>query len=274
MTEAIALFFAGLGAIVGSFLNVVIHRLPRAEPMRLMGRSMCPSCGQVIAWHDNLPLLSYLLLRGRCRRCRWPIPVRYPAVEALGAVLFALAFLRGEALAWTPLLPAVALSAAFLASLVAAAIIDLRHRILPDLLTLKVALPIALVASATIPALHGTSLFGVSLASAGKPGLASLLVGGAGAVVGGGTILLARAVGGRLLRREAIGLGDAKLMAACGVMVGPEGALLSIAIASLLGSVVGVGFRLATRRREVPFGPFLATGVAISLLTGLHLRGL
>jgi len=274
VSAAIAVFFGGLGAIVGSFLNVVIHRLPRAEPMRLMGRSQCPSCGQVIAWHDNVPLLSYLLLLGRCRRCRWPIPLRYPTVEALGAGLFALAFLRAEALGWSPVLPAAGLASAFLATLVAASFIDLHHRILPDLLTLKFGLSIALVASVTVPALHGTSLFGTSLSSVGKPGLASLLVGACGAAVGGATILLLRGAGSRLLRREAMGLGDAKLMVACGMMVGPDGALLSIAFASVLGSLVGGARWLATGSRVVPFGPFLAAGSATVLLTGLRLRGM
>jgi len=268
VTAALALLFGGLGAIVGSFLNVVIHRLPRAEPMRLMGRSQCPSCRAVIAWFDNLPLLSYLLLLGRCRRCRWPIPIRYPAVEALGSGLFAVALLRGDTLGWSPLLAGAGLVSAFLAALVAASFIDLRHRTLPDLLTLKVALPIATLAAVAVPAIHGTSLWGVSLAGAGKPGLASLLVGMAGSAAGAGAVLLVRSVALRLTRRASMVAGDAKLMAACGMLVGPQGALVAIALALLVGGTL----RLVLRGRAPPYGPLLAAGATATLLVGPALR--
>jgi leader peptidase (prepilin peptidase)/N-methyltransferase len=264
-------FAAGFGAIIGSFLNVVIHRLPRGEPMG-MSRSKCPKCSTQIAARDNIPLLSWLLLLGRCRACRARISLRYPLVEALTAALFALAWRRAGLLGWEPIAAAFPAVAGFLAVLVAASFIDWDLKILPDRLTLRAGPLFALLGVLLVPGIHGTSLFGEDLARAMKPGLASLVVGLAGAVAGGGVILLIRQAGTLLLKREAMGLGDVKLMATCGLLLGPLPVLLAIGVAMVVGSVIGVGIWIATKNREIPFGPFLAFGAMAVLLYGDPIR--
>lgn len=263
---------AGLfGLVVGSFLNVVVHRLPLREPLGLFRktRSQCPSCSATIAWYDNLPLLSYVALLGRCRACRWRIPLRYPLVELTTGALFALAAVRTEDLGWTPGWLAWAVAAAFSAVCVAASAIDFRHKILPDVLTLRVGPLIALVGTVFVVDLHGTVLFGHDLAGQSlKPGMASLVVGAVGAVTGGGIIWLIRALGTLALKREAMGLGDVKFMAMAGLLLGPVPTLFALAVALLGGSVLGVAIWIATRNREIPFGPFLALGVLAVLFHG------
>lgn len=267
MSGLLLAFAAGFGAIVGSFLNVIIHRLPRGEPFGLQ-RSKCPKCGTQIRAADNVPLLSYLLLRGRCRACKAPISLRYPFVEALTAALFALGLHRVLALGWEPLGMALVAVLGFLAVLVALSFIDWDLKILPDKLTLRTGPVFALLGALAVPAIHGTTLFGEDLALSMKPGLASLLVGLAGAVAGGGVILLIRLLGSWILKKEAMGLGDVKLMAMCGLLLGPTPVLLSIGVALVVGSVLGIAIWIATKNREIPFGPFLALGAATVLLYG------
>lgn len=269
MTTVLVLFSAGFGAIVGSFLNVVIYRLPRDEPLGLFrkSRSACPECGATIHWYDNVPLLSYAVLRGRCRACGWRIPLRYPLVEALNAALFAACAWRAIALDWRPLLVVILVSGSFSSLLLAAAAIDIRHQLLLDKLTLRAGPVIAVLGVLLIPALPGTVLFGHELAGASvKPGLASLLVALTGGAVGAGAVGLIRWLGSVVLRREAMGLGDVKLMGTCGLLLGPTGVLLALGVAFLVGAVLGLLIWGVTRRREIPFGPFLALGAWFVML--------
>jgi len=267
MTATLAVFAGAFGTLIGSFLNVVIYRLPRGERFGGASRSQCPQCKALIHWYDNLPLLSYLVLRGRCRACGWRIPVRYPLVEALTGALFAACMLRAVAAGWQPVLLAGLLTGGFAAMLVAASFIDLAHQLLPDALTLRTGLPLAAITVLLVPRLHGTALLGSDLAAGGmKASVASLVVGAAGAAVGGGLLMLIRVIGGRLARREAMGLGDVKLMAACGLLLGPEGTIQALFSALLIGAVVGGGTWLLARRKEMPFGPFLAVGTLLILL--------
>jgi leader peptidase (prepilin peptidase)/N-methyltransferase len=257
------------GAIIGSFLNVVIYRLPREEPLGLLRRtrSKCPSCDATIRWYDNVPLVSYLLLRGRCRACRWRIPLHYPLVEAATGGLFLVCMLRvHQQAAWTPGWLAFLVTAAFSAVCVAAAVIDFHHKIPPDKLTLRVGPVIVLIGALGVPGFHGGVLLDHDLGTTMKPGLASLVVGLAGLLVGGGVIYAIRALGTLLLRREAMGLGDVKFMAMCGLLLGPKAALLAIGVAMVGGAVLGVGIWIITRNREIPFGPFLALGALAVLL--------
>jgi len=253
---------AALGAIVGSFLNVVVYRIPRDVPLGLFRktRSFCPSCEQDIAWFDNIPILSYVMLRGRCRRCDARISFRYPLVEASSAVLFALAATRTADLGWSPAWLGFAVSAGFTAVCLAATAIDFEHKILPDELTLRAGPVICLVGALFVPGFHGTAVFGYELVPAVKAPLASLLVGLAGAGVGGGIIALVRWIGTLIVRREAMGLGDVKFMAMCGLLLGPWGSVLGIMVAMVGGSVLGLLIWAITRNREIPFGPFLAMG--------------
>jgi leader peptidase (prepilin peptidase)/N-methyltransferase len=265
-----AVLAGGLGAIVGSFLNVVIHRIPRDEPLGLFRktRSYCPSCKSQIAWFDNVPVLSYVYLMGKCRGCGWRIPVRYPLVEASCAALFVLVVYRVDALGWTPGWLAFAVAAAFSAICLASTAIDFEHKILPDELTLRAGPVVGLVGALFVPAIHGTVLFRHDLVPSVNPALASLLIGAAGAATGAGIIGGIRWLGTLIARREAMGLGDVKFMAMCGLLLGPWGTVLAIMVAMVGGSVLGLLIWAITRNREIPFGPFLAMGALAVLFYG------
>jgi leader peptidase (prepilin peptidase)/N-methyltransferase len=286
VTVVLIVLAAAFGSLIGSFLNVVIHRLPLDQPLGLLRRtrSKCPNCDATIRWYDNIPLLSYLALAGRCRACRWRIPLRYPVVEAVTAALFALAALRAQQLPWHPRWLGFGVAAAFGAVCIAASAIDFQHKILPDKLTLRVGPVICLIGAVFVPGragdvdgFHRTALFGAELArmkpgEAGvNPGLASLVVGLAGVVVGAGVIYAIRWIGSLLVRREAMGLGDVKFMGMCGLLLGPEAALLAIGVAMVGGAVLGVLIWIVTRNREIPFGPFLALGALAVLLYGAQI---
>jgi leader peptidase (prepilin peptidase)/N-methyltransferase len=235
------------GLVIGSFLNVCIHRLPSSESI-VHPRSRCPQCGHVIRIYDNVPVLSYLLLRGRCRDCGAPISLRYPVVELLSGAFGAMVVAR-FGLGWQALLM-YALIAAFLVI----TFIDLDHRIIPDVITLP-GIPIGLAASL-------------------GPGLISPLEALIGMLAGGGSLFLV-AWGYQLLtRREGMGGGDIKLLAMIGAFIGWKGVLFTLFIASLTGTLAGMA--LIFRRRgdmklAVPFGPFLAVGAIAYLFMGPEL---
>lgn len=242
---AFLVVWAGLvGLIVGSYLNVVVHRLPKGEST-VTPRSRCPACGAAIRAHDNLPVLSWFLLGGRCRDCRAPISPRYPLTEAVTGALFAYAVAR---FGWT----LDALAAALLGSLlVALAGIDLDHFLLPDRLTLP-----------------GLAL-GLLLAPFLSEG--SLARGVQGALVGAG-VLLVLAGGWELVRGvEGMGLGDVKMLAMIGAFVGVAGVVVTLVVASFAGSVAGLA--LVARGRgglasKLPFGVFLAAGGLVAIFFG------
>ncbi|MEA2600864.1 MAG: leader peptidase (prepilin peptidase) / N-methyltransferase [Acidobacteriota bacterium] len=248
----LGLYATVLGLIVGSYLNVVIYRLPLGIST-VLPRSRCPECGAAIRARDNVPVVSFLLLRGRCRACGARISGRYPLIEGATALLFLGCYLRFgasfEALA----------GALFCALMVALAIIDLDHMILPDVLTW----PGIVVGILLQPLLSWARL---------GPGPWRALAGGAlGAAVGAG-ILLAVWGGWYLLRREeGMGLGDVKMLAAIGAFLGWQGVLVSLFFAALSGSAVGVGlmaWRGGDLRSKLPFGTFLALGGLIALFAG------
>jgi leader peptidase (prepilin peptidase)/N-methyltransferase len=236
-----AITFAGvLGAIVGSFLNVVSYRLPRHESL-ISPASHCPKCGTPVKPYDNIPILSWLLLRGRCRSCAAPISPRYPLVEALTAALCV-----GAVLAHTSV-SGVALSVALILLVVPAALIDLEHRIIPNRLTaLGAVLALAI---------------GVALDPAGEP---ERLIAGAGA---GGLLLLAA-----LAYPGGMGMGDVKLAGVMGLFLGRAvaPAILVALLAGVLVGVVVIAEKGAQQGRKtaVPFGPFLALGALVGVFAG------
>jgi leader peptidase (prepilin peptidase)/N-methyltransferase len=272
VTIVLVVLAAVFGSLIGSFLNVVIYRLPRDEPLGLLRRtrSKCPNCDVTIRWYDNIPLLSYLALVGRCRACRWRIPLRYPLVEAVTAAVFAVCALRAQQLPWDPRWLGFGVATAFGAVCIAASAIDFQLKILPDKLTLRAGPVICLIGAVFVPGFHGTALFGAELAGM-KPGLASLVVGLAGGVAGAGVIYAIRWIGSLLVRREAMGLGDVKFMGMCGLLLGPGPALLAIGVAMVGGAVLGVLIWIVTRNREIPFGPFLAFGALAVLFYGARI---
>lgn len=260
---------------MGSFLNVVIWRLPQENPRQrsLGGRSRCPHCGTQIRWFDNLPVLGWLLLRGRARCCGKGIAVRYPMVEALTAGLFlALAL-------WSPFGPvlvpaangvggaidaaaaaAFGLQAAFVSLLVACTFIDFDHQLLPDALTYP-GMAIGLLGGFW-PGVAGVLTPDDATPLAMRTLLASLL----GLLVGAGSTWSIRAVGSRIFRREAMGLGDVKFLGMIGAFLGWQGALLSLFLGCIAGALIGGALALRSGLGlKIPFGPYLALGALVTL---------
>lgn len=271
-------FVAIFGAIIGSFLNVVIHRLPRGESI-VFPNSKCPSCGAKIGPFDNLPIISYLLLRGRCRSCRASISPRYPAVEALTALLYAAVFLAD--VYWRGGLTLVILfDLVFVTALVALIFIDAEHMLLPNAITYP-GMVFAVIARLILPYLVGEGAFedlpslAHGLFSTWPLEAASVAGAVLGALVGGGSLWLMGWLWERLRGVEAMGLGDVKMMFMVGAYLGWRLTILTIFAGVLSGSIIGVG--LMARRGEkdmqmqLPFGIFLGIGAIFSLLTGARI---
>jgi len=235
---------AVFGALVGSFLNVCIYRLPREESIVWPG-SHCPSCRAPIAWYDNVPLLSYVWLRGRCRNCRLPITVRYPLVEAANAAGY-VTILWVFGAGWTTVLYCILFSA-----LLVVTGTDLSDYFIPNSIT-RPGIALGLLGAATV---LPVSLMDASL----------------GVAIGGGIIWFLVWVSPYLFGKEGMGKGDVKLVAMIGAFLGWKPALLTIMIGSLAGSVIGIGliaFGLMKREDYIPFGPYLVFGALISMFFG------
>jgi leader peptidase (prepilin peptidase)/N-methyltransferase len=238
--EVVLLLF---GLCVGSFLNVCIHRLPLKQSVVRPG-SRCPSCGYELRWYDNVPVLSYVMLRARCRSCSRPISLQYPLIEVVTAIVF---LAHWYAFGPTPLLAArLVLGCA----LIVLFMIDLEHQILPDVITLP-GIVIGLVLSVFLP-----------------PGpIASLI----GVLLGGGVVWAIAEAWFRLRKVEAMGFGDVKMLAMVGAWLGWKMVLLTFVLSSMMGGLVGAVL-LASRRADmatrVPFGTMLAVAAMIASLYG------
>jgi leader peptidase (prepilin peptidase)/N-methyltransferase len=261
------IFIATLGALIGSFLNVVIHRVPREESI-VFPNSRCPSCGTAIKAYDNVPILSFLVLRGRCRACGTSISARYPAIEALTALLFALVFLHDG------LTLALPFDLIFVAALVALIFIDAEHMILPDVITLP-GLVFALLVRALVPNLDGLAFLSEGLLAGWPVWLISLAGALFGAAIGGGSLWLMGWLWERARGVEAMGLGDVKMMFMVGAYLGWPLTIVTIFLGVVGGAVIGVGLMLWRRERDMqmllPFGIFLGIGAIASLLAGQQL---
>lgn len=243
MPETLIWIYAALvGAAIGSFLNVCVSRLPAGESV-ISPRSRCPSCEHPIAWYDNIPVVSYLLLRGRCRACESRISAQYPLVElAVAAIWLAMAVRFGvsvEALR----------GAIFLTLLLGIALTDARHMVIPDHFSL------------------GGVLLGLVFAA--PPGDFPLGRAITGAALGYGLLWLVAWGGEKVFRKPALGMGDVHMMAMVGAFVGTSGALLTVLLGSVLGLLVGVPIswwrgRLAVMNTYLPLGVYLAVGAAIA----------
>jgi leader peptidase (prepilin peptidase)/N-methyltransferase len=258
------------GAVVGSFLNVVIHRVPRAESI-VLPSSHCPSCGAGIAFYDNVPVLSYLMLGGRCRSCRARISARYPAVEALTGILWV-------AVAWRDGLTfALPLDLVFVTAIMVLVFIDAEHMILPNVITYP-GIVFSLVARLALPYLLGQPHFDdlpmlLSGLLAGQPLWAASLLGALlGALVGGGSLWLMGWAWEKLRGVEAMGLGDVKMMFMVGAYLGWRLTILNIFLGVLSGSLIGILLMLRQGKRDMqmllPFGVFLGIGAVAALLVG------
>lgn len=254
------------GLIVGSFLNVVIHRVPRRTFFKAGQRSHCPACGAPIAWYDNIPVLSWLRLRGRARCCGALISVRYPFVEVLTGIVFAAAcFGRdvttadGFQVAQAGLL---AVDLFLLAMMIACSAIDLEHRILPDVLNFF-GIGVGFLVAFLLPELHAGGWFS-RIASQLDPGGIAFLNAFCGCLLGAGSLYAIAWIGKLAYKTEAMGLGDVKFMAFTGTFIGPDGVLLTLLVACVLGAIIGLIATMRTGDPLIPFGPFLAAGVLLA----------
>ncbi|OFW14986.1 MAG: hypothetical protein A3F70_15670 [Acidobacteria bacterium RIFCSPLOWO2_12_FULL_67_14] len=243
MPPSLLLGFAAAGFIVGSFLNVCIHRLPRRESVVWPG-SRCASCGRTLAWYENIPVASWLVLRARCRTCGAPISPIYPLVETATAVVFA-----GGLAVYGPT-PLLAVRLMFASALIVLFVIDLQHRILPNAITLPGA-ALGFLASWFLP-----------------PGWFSSLVG----IAAGAGIPLAIAEAYRRVRgQEGLGMGDVKMLAMVGAFLGWPLMILTLVIASFAGSIAGLTLLASgkgTMQAALPFGTFLALGALVAAVAG------
>ncbi len=244
----LVIFAFAFGAAMGSFANVLIHRLPMGLSIVSPG-SRCPSCSARIRWFDNIPIVSYFILGGRCRACKTVISPRYPLVEALSGFLFAAMLFRFG------IQPATAALALFAWALLVITFIDLDHRIIPDIISLP-----------------GTIL---GLAFSFVPGFPRPMDSAIGVAIGAGFLFLILYAYEKIMGEEGMGLGDVKLLAMIGAFLGWQALPVTVLVSSLTGSIVGVGYALikgeSVRKFPVPFGPFLALGAIVHLFFGVEL---
>ncbi len=266
-----ALVFA-FGACWGSFFNVCIYRIPRGQSV-VHPPSHCPKCDRAIAWYDNIPLLSFLLLRARCRRCGAPIACRYVLVETLTAVLFLLVWLklgrpwdpRPLALAPTASLGVILAYWIAVGGLVVGTFIDLERMILPDRITWG-GMATGLILSAIWPELHAPPSFPDSV-----PFYIGLIRSATGAAFGFGLLWAVAFIGRLIFKRDAMGFGDVKLLGAIGAFLGWQAVLFTVMLSSFVGSAVGLTLVFSKRKKmqsRIPYGPYLALAALIWMLWG------
>ncbi len=274
------------GLVIGSFLNVVIYRLPQETMSIVKPRSFCPICRAWIAWYDNLPVLSYFVLGGKCRHCKTGISFRYPLIEILTGFAFVATLILSPA--EEPAVFFVRLG--IVSALIAVTMIDFDHFIIPDAITLP-GMGVALIVAYAFPSMFRHSLLFTegNVLDSGSALIVSLM----GIFIGAGSVYMV-GLGGRLLfRKDAMGLGDVKFMGAMGGFLGPDAVLAAFILGALLGAIyglgnvmilgftkairlrkrglslgkaVGCGLRLGRRRGSyIPFGPFLSAGSLIVL---------
>ena len=238
MLSIISIIF---GAVVGSFLNVCISRLPKEESIVTPG-SHCPHCQKPIKFYDNVPLVSYILLNGRCRYCKESISIQYPLVEGITALVSLILFMRfGPTLSYL-------FYFSFVAALIVISVIDLYHQIIPDVISLP-GIGVGLLASLAIPQINFID---------------SLI----GALLGGGSLFIVATLYQWLFKREGMGGGDVKLLAMIGAFLGWKAVILTILLGSLIGSIAGIIIMVSKGKDfkyAIPFGPFLSLGGVISL---------
>lgn len=244
LTEFLIFIF---GLCIGSFLNVCIYRLPESKSI-VHPRSMCPNCGALIRFYDNIPVLSYVALRAKCRHCETSISFRYPVIELMSGIFAVGVFLKYG------ITFEAAIYYAFVAALLVITFIDIDHQIIPDVITLP-GIPIFFAASFALPEITAVE---------------SIL----GILIGGGSLFSIAWLYHLLTKKEGMGGGDIKLLAMMGAIIGWPGVLFTIFVASAVGTVSGMLLMLKNRKTmklAIPFGPFLAIGATAYILFGPQL---
>ncbi len=276
-----AAFSFAAGACVASFLNVVAWRVPRGESI-VSPPSHCPKCNAPIRWWQNIPILSWLALRGRCANCREPISPRYILVELLGGVLFLAAFLHIFGDGWPTIFGRVqSLSVGSVVSLfvwwiwialmIVGSFIDFDHKLLPDFVTVG-----GMVLGVAYWALLSLSFRDFHPEFLNLKMYLPLLFSIAGLVFGFGLLWLIRFLGSKAFKREAMGMGDVFLMGAVGAIFGPVAVLVTLILSSLFGSVVGVSMVALSKTKfgkfvEIPYGPYICMGCLVWMFWGMDL---
>jgi len=254
LTIILGFFSFGLGACIASFLNVVIWRVPRGESI-VSPPSHCPKCNHLIKWYQNIPILAWLVLRGKCANCKAPISPRYILIETLGGCLFLAAFLKVgvgvELLVWW----------IWLSLMIVGSMIDFDHKLLPDFVTIG-GMILGVIFGGVNSIIHHSSFIIHH----------SLL----GLAFGFGLLWLVRFLGSKAFKREAMGLGDVFLMGAVGALFGPVAVLMTLILSSVFGSVVGVGMVLLLKTKfgrfvEIPYGPYICLGCLAWMFYGSEL---
>jgi len=271
-----ALAYGCFGLIIGSFLNVCIHRIPRRESILFPG-SHCPQCGKSVRPYDNIPVLSYLLLGGKCRFCRNPISLQYPAVELITGLCFFGCAVHKWSDYQDGVSAAVFLNSAFLAAVIVLVFIDYHHQILPNVLTI----PGAIVGIVLSPLQAGnffedpiTRNLSPAISSVPPDWMQSWIGSILGALAGAGTLYLVAFLYLRVRRKQGLGMGDVKMMAMVGAFLGWPLAFLTIFFGSALGSLIGVVlilFKGRSLQHKLAFGTFLGIASAFSLFWGIDL---
>jgi leader peptidase (prepilin peptidase) / N-methyltransferase len=242
-STTLVILSAVLGLVIGSFLNVCIHRLPLGQSI-VSPRSRCPKCGHSLSWFENIPVISWVLLGGKCRSCGTGISAQYPIVELTTGVAFAV-------IAWlTQPGPELVARLIFVSMLIVLFGIDLEHQLLPNVITLP-GIAIGLIFSLVAP-----------------PGWQSALI---GAALGAGVLSAIAAVYYMVRREEGLGMGDVKMLAMIGAFLGWQAVLVTLVLSSFAGALVGIGlmaFQRGSLKLALPFGTFLALGAVAAMLVG------
>lgn len=237
------------GSIIGSFLNVCIYRVPRNEPI-MLSRSKCPLCKKLIRWHDNIPFLSYILLRGRCRFCKGRISFRYFAVEFISALCFLILFIHFG------LTYRFWIYSLLTFSLIVVTFIDLEFQIIPDRISVGGIL-LGILFSVSIPALHYSTTWKVSFVK-------SL----SGALIGAGVIYLTGVFGKLVFKKESMGGGDIKLMAMLGTILGWKMTVLIFFLAPFFGTPAGIYLKFKKKHDVIPYGPYISIASFVAMIYG------
>jgi leader peptidase (prepilin peptidase)/N-methyltransferase len=233
-----------LGIIIGSFLTVCVHRVPKGQSIAAP-RSACPDCGKQISWYDNVPLLSFLWLKGQCRVCQGAIAPRYPVIELINGLGYLLVFWR-FGLTWASVVYAGLFSVFWVVTW-----IDWDHKIIPDVITLPGIVIGLLCSSLLLPTGWLNSLLGI--------------------LVGGGILFFLAWISPYVFGKEGMGGGDIKFLAMVGAFLGWQQTLITLMIASVFGAVIGIGLlvlKVMKKGQYIPFGPYLALGALIAMLWG------
>lgn len=269
LAPILAFFSFWLGACIASFLNVVIWRAPRGESI-VSPPSHCPKCNSPIKWYQNIPILSWLALRGKCANCRAPISPRYICVEALGGCLFLAAFFAAffkysyvcssGSVYWASALGSLLVAWIWISLMIVGSFIDFDHQLLPDFTTVG-----GMVLGIVWAIFNSILNFLTFDRSYWYVCLTPMAVSVAGLVFGFGLLWLVRWLGSKAFKREAMGMGDVFLMGAVGALFGPVAVLVTLILSSVFGSVVGIVLILLSKTKlggftPIPYGPYICMG--------------